>query len=283
MTPIMEIYQNERVRLENELEGLRDSKAAVDSLCASLERMRLKYREHAKDAADRAEADRLFDVARQSAKCMLSVSGVGMKVLKDEPHTPTPVDRFAACLPMAGMLIGAVLTAWLLIKDMYTPAVLSTALTAVGWLEAQVIYRRRIAVAAVTKVNGNELLRLLDRMMEALEDALDQAFQQRKPLLSGTAVSLAAGQSGMLTGEMLEPMQMLLEAGCTQDGEYALKALPKLSDALLRQGIEAVDYSPETAAYFEMYPSDEGGRTIRPALVKDGTLIARGQATERME
>ncbi len=280
MTTIMEIYQRERERLERELDALHDSKSAIDSLCVSLERMRLEYCEKS-SPAERSEANRLFDVARQSAKCMYSVSGIGMNVLKDEAHTPTKADQLVAALPMAGILIGAALTCWLLIEDMNVPALLAAALTAVAWLETQVIYRRRIAVAAVTKVNRHELLRLTDRLMEALEDALEQSAQQRR--LTASQAYLTAGEQPMLNADMLEPMQMLLEAEQTNDGEYALKALPKMRDALLAQGIEAVMYSKENEHWFDMYPSCDGGITIRPALIKDGKLVVRGQATEQSE
>ena len=61
---------------------------------------------------------------------------------------------------------------------------------------------------------------------------------------------------------------------------YALKTLPQVREALFAQGVQAVDYSEENRAYFEMFPSEQGGRTIRPALLREGKLILRGQATE---
>ena len=90
-------------------------------------------------------------------------------------------------------------------------------------------------------------------------------------------------QSGKLTGNVLEPVQMLLEAVQTGDGAYALKAVPALEAALTEQGIEVVKYSHENEEYFDLYPGTEKGITIRPALIKDGRVIAKGQATEEME
>ena len=86
MTPIMEIYQQERVRLERELESTREPKEAADSLCVSMERMRIKYREYTDDASDRAEVDRLFDVAKQSIRCMPELSAMRVNIVRDEPH-----------------------------------------------------------------------------------------------------------------------------------------------------------------------------------------------------
>ena len=78
----------------------------------------------------------------------------------------------------------------------------------------------------------------------------------------------------------LHYIQMLMEAVYTQDGDYALKAAPQLVSALNGQGVEMVEYSPEHRDWFELFPGTEDGLTIRPALVKDGKLLARGQATE---
>ena len=48
------------------------------------------------------------------------------------------------------------------------------------------------------------------------------------------------------------------------------------------QGVKIVEYSDATKGWFDMYPGTEPGLTIRPALVRDGHVLARGQATERI-
>ena len=276
MTDMMEIYSRERDRLERELAQVGDVKAASDCVGRSLERMRLEYCSGLADRRGRAEADRLFDVARQSAKCMLAVSGAGINVLRDEQATATVRDKLIALLPAGAMVIGAVLTVWLMLEEMEVPAILSAALAAIAWLETQVVYRRRMAVAAYSKVDVYELLRMLVRLMESMEYSLEMSAQE-------TAFSGPAREQSAVTQDLLEPVQMLLEAAQTKDGEYALKAVPRLTAALMEQGIETVYYSAENEAYFDMYPGTEEGITIRPALLKDGKVVVRGQATERME
>ena len=277
MTEMMEIYSRERERLEQALALAKDVKAAADCVCASLDRMRLEYCASAGGKKNRGEAERLFDVSRQSVKCMMSVTGAGGNVLRDEQNVQTPQDRAIALMPMAAMVIGAVLTVWLILKDMNIPAALSVGLTAIAWLETQVIYRRRLAITAFSKVNPHELLRLLDRLMESMDYALEIGSQEAEE------TKKAASVQPELTGNVLEPVQMLLEAVQTGDGGYALKAVPALTAALMEQGIEVVNYSAENERYFDMYPGTEPGITIRPALIKDGKAIAKGQATEAME
>lgn len=278
MTDIMEIFVGERCRMERELELTKDLKAAVDCVCASLERMRLEYCGRIKDRRRRNEADRLFDIARQSVKCMLSVSGTGVKIMKDEQATQTMAEKLIAMMPMAAMVVGAMLSVWLILEEMSVAAVLAAMLTAIAWLETQVIYRRRLAVAAFSKVDKHELLRLVDQLMESMDDALEMSAQQ-----AASERKLESGERPMLTGDVLGSVQMLMEAVQTGDGEYALKAVPALTAALMEQGIEAVNYSQENEEYFDLYPGTEKGITIRPALLKDGKVIARGQATEAME
>jgi len=279
MTEMMEIYTRERSRMERELEFTKDLKAAVDCVCASLERIRLEYCSKIKDRKHWNEADRLFDVSRQSVKCMLSVTGAGIKVVRDEQAVATLQDRLIAMMPMAAMVIGAMLSVWLMLEKMNAAAVLAAMLTAIAWLETQVIYRRRLAVAAFSKVDKHELLRLIDRLMESMDYALEMSAQEAGAAVSGTG----SMEQPALTGDMLGSVQMLMEALETRDGTYALKAVPALTAALMEQGIEVVKYSHENEEYFDMYPGTEKGITIRPALLKDGKLIARGQATEEME
>lgn len=279
MTEMMEIYSRERERMERELAMAKDLKAAVDCVCASLERMRLEYCSGMKNRKRWDEADRLFEIARQSVKCMLSVSGAGVKVIREEQNTQTVQDKLIAMMPMGAMVVGAVLTVWLMLEEMNGAALLSAVLTAIAWLETQVIYKRRLAIAAYSKVDQHELLRLIDRLMESMDYALEMSGQEQ----TAAPVKGAEGVRPALTGGVLEPVQMLLEAVQTGDGEYALKAVPALTAALMEQGIEIVNYSAENEEYFDMYPGTEAGITIRPALLRDGKVIARGQATEGME
>jgi len=275
MTDMMEIYSGERARVEKELEGIRDITAAADCLCAALERMRMACRARSSSAQQRASADRLFDVSCQAVRCMLSISGAEVKVVQEEQMTSTPMERVAALLPMAAMAVGAALTVWTILEKLTGPALLAVALTAIAWLETQVVYRRRVGVAARPKINVYELMRLFDRLVESLEDALEMSAQEKGAQISDAGATL--------DNAFLEPVQMLLEAANTQDGDYALKALPALLAALQAQGIETVAYCQEKQSCFDMYPGIEAGVTIRPALMRDGKGIARGQATEEMQ
>ena len=70
----------------------------------------------------------------------------------------------------------------------------------------------------------------------------------------------------------------LLAASYSKDPEYALEKIDDIKYYLHKQQIEAVDYSAETAQFFDMMPSQRAG-TIRPALVADGKLLRKGMAS----
>ena len=70
----------------------------------------------------------------------------------------------------------------------------------------------------------------------------------------------------------------LLAASYSQDPDYALEKLEDIKYYLHRQQIETVDYSQETAQFFDLMPGQYAG-TIRPALVADGTLLRKGVAS----
>lgn len=70
----------------------------------------------------------------------------------------------------------------------------------------------------------------------------------------------------------------LIAASYSRDPEYALEKLDDLKYYLHKQQIEVVDYSPETAKYFDLMPGTAAG-TIRPALIANGGLLKKGLAS----
>ena len=76
----------------------------------------------------------------------------------------------------------------------------------------------------------------------------------------------------------LELFADLLEASYSGDPEYALEKIEAIKYYLHKQQIEVVDYSNDTAKYFDLMPGSRSG-TIRPALVAEGNLLKKGLAS----
>ena len=181
MTRLMDIYWKERPRMEQALEECKSLKSAVDCLLRGMEQVRLEMCSAIPDREARRQADRLFEATREAVRCLLAVNGAEVRVLADRQAIRTPRDKAVALLPAAAMVIGAALTGWLLLEDMLTASVLAAVLTAIAWLETQVVYRRRMAVEAKPRLDRYELLRCMDRLMESIQASLDAMKQEEKP------------------------------------------------------------------------------------------------------
>ena len=70
----------------------------------------------------------------------------------------------------------------------------------------------------------------------------------------------------------------LVAAAYSRDPEYALEKIEEIRYYLHKQQIEVVDFSEETAKFFDLMPGQRAG-TIRPALVADGSLLRKGIAS----
>ena len=270
---IRDSYNGLRADLEKSLNAAVDVKDAADALGRTLDRLRMDTRVNADSALMSRETDRLFDAARQASRTMLAVTEADVTA---RPAALTKKDRLKRALPWVGAGLGLLLTAWMELLGQHVGAFVALASAACSLLQ---LWLKTDGAAgeysARTRTDNRELLRLTDRLIGALDDQLEQARQER--VLSGAA------EKPLLTSDLYAPLQMLIEAMYTQDGGYALKAVPQLENALEAQGVQIREYSAETKAWFDMFPGTEPGLTIRPALIKDGQVLARGQATEAMK
>ena len=81
-----------------------------------------------------------------------------------------------------------------------------------------------------------------------------------------------------VTSSELDLFSDLLAASYSGDPEYALEKVEQIKYFLHKQQIEVVDYSSETAKYFDLMPGTRAA-TIRPALVAQGGLLRKGLAS----
>ena len=81
-----------------------------------------------------------------------------------------------------------------------------------------------------------------------------------------------------VTSSELDLFSDLLAASYSGDPEYALEKIEQIKYFLHKQQIEVIDYSSETAKYFDLMPGTKAA-TIRPALVAQGGLLRKGLAS----
>ncbi|MGN1024203.1 MAG: hypothetical protein ACI4OJ_11935 [Lachnospiraceae bacterium] len=122
-----------------------------------------------------------------------------------------------------------------------------------------------------------------EAILSAYRNALVVCDQCRKDLRGGMASPQSrenSAESTSLTKEELSLCAGLLGAARLRDGEYALEEAQKVQHLLEVRGYEVVDCSDKTLAFFERLPGD-ADRTLLPAIVKDGKLLCRGQASRK--
>ena len=124
-------------------------------------------------------------------------------------------------------------------------------------------------------VDGSKIYRNFRSAILSVEQSLEEIRAKEKWELREQAGNIDGRQA--MTPE-IELFSDLMAAAYSGDPEYALEKLDEIKYYLHRQQIEVVDYSEDTAQYFDMMPGARGG-TIRPALVADGALFKKGLAS----
>ena len=267
---MQDLYKEKRDALLTGINACTDVKEAADCIGRVLEQLRPDVKASFDNAAMRREADRLIDAAKQSAMLLISATEADvtpMPLPKDKKQALKSVPSFAA------LISSAALTFLLILENMGNPALISLVCTLACAIQIYIKDEPVLPQMEVrTRVNPDEVMHITDRLVSGIDNALEAAAAEQHEI--GAAIR------PQITGDLLSPMQMLMEAVYTEDGSYALKAAPQLIDALGGEGISAVEYSEENRDMFDMFPGTEAGLTIRPAMVKDGKVLARGQATE---
>lgn len=265
--------------LRAKLQECRDLTEVEDAVRLYWDSMQHEFTSKVADGRARELGFELFVVAKSAISCMLSVSEAEV-LFKAAPPERAPERKFD-WRQYVGAGATLLMSAYLLLEGMWAP--MGVGLFATGWQLAMLRRSgaRRSEVPALPEARGvpradvDELMRRLERLAANMDSAYERMLgESARPALPD-AVSWSPSQ--------LESVQMLWEALRQDDGRYALKTLPGLIMSLEEQGMSIVEYSEDTAGYFERLPGVEDGYTIRPALMLGERLVARGQVTQKMQ
>ena len=170
----------------------------------------------------------------------------------------------------------------LLIRDYYLPGcILMAAAVLFGFLAGRLWYGER-EVRVHAELDADVVWKTLKKAMETMDRKSEEYLAQEETWLR-ERTDTASPASASRDPETLRLLGDLLEALYADNGDYALRQLKKLLPWLRQQGIEAVDYSPETADLFELLPTKRSSATQRPALISGETLLLAGRATEHVD
>jgi hypothetical protein len=263
-----ELYAKRAPSLEAALAGCESAEAAAACVGGFIGALRESYVSGLHGAAERRRAGEILRACQSAAGLIAGMTQADVTVQLPQPLKRPQLRRtarFARRYAPAGMC--AVLCAYLILRGEMIAAALAAAACALCLFAPGVRAPSQALpeARAVPRPDPRETLRRLERTITDAQSLL-------------RAQDAAPDGAPLLTRSVLESIQMLCEASLTGDGAFALRAASPLVSALEEQGIAPVLYDRDSAAWFDLMPGAPAGRTIRPALVKDGRPLARGQA-----
>ena len=269
---------------------------AVKVLESELDRLLYQYNEAAEEERLRSAASAMTETAKISLAYLNSMGEpkIWERYEDENPDAPTkkPIPVFAwilllvgAALPFAALVLAAQVPdgTFRFVGSPWTFGL--TGGGAAMLLIAGLLMHRKPIPKKQTKIRQTELsvdaektwraLRAVVLSMDRnLEETASQINWERreKTETEGTA---------QLPAPEIDFFSELLEAGYSGDGDFALERLGTVKFFLHKNGVEAVEWSPENDEMFDRLPAAESG-TIRPALVSEGRLLKKGLAAAKM-
>ena len=285
---LRELLESDREAVLAALGRDRSPAAAQAALEKAVDRVLYRYGEACGDARLSLSAQDSLQALRGALPLMGTVSEARQW---QREVAPAPKKRLrpaaVAVLALgAGLLAAAMILSgsWKALQSLL-PALLGGAcLAAGGYLAGKPAREKKTEAPAVRTeflIDPEAVWSCLQGVMlvadRGLETAASQAALEKE-------TSRADAPDGPIPAEELELFATLLENACARlalpDGEDAREAVSAIRYYLHRRGVEAVDYAPERAAWFEILPARREG-TLRPALVADGRLLKKGLASAR--
>ena len=188
----------------------------------------------------------------------------------------------AAVRDMLGLLLAGTAEKEITRRQYYEVGCVMIAASALfGFLSGRLWYGER-EVRVHAQLDADVVWKTLKKSVESMDRKAEEYLAQQA-LWSQEAVAAGSHAGAVLNADTLKLIGDLLEALYAENGEYAVRQLRKLLPWLHQQGIETVDFSPDTRELFELLPTKRASATQRPALVSGDKLLLAGRATEHVE
>ena len=288
---LRELLESDREAILAALARDRSPAAAQAAMEKALERVLYRYGEECGDARLSLSAQDSLQALRGALPLMGAVSEA--RAWKRDTAAPKRRPRPAAwallalgaVLAVAAFLAGAMLSGPLARLQTILPAAFGSAcLFFAGYLMAKPRKEKKTdEPAARTEflVDPEAVWSCLLGVMTIADHGLEASAAQTA---AEREAASALSPDGPIPADELDLFATLLENACARlampGGGDARETISAIRFYLHRRGVEAVDYVPERAAWFELLPAQREG-TLRPALVCDGRVLKKGLASAR--
>ena len=185
---------------------------------------------------------------------------------------------------VAALLAGAVcLFAALLLLETYRLAAVGLlAAGALGLFLAGRFWLTEGGERSRAGLDADEILRTVGRAGETMDRKLD-AFREQTRLWEAERDAGKVADAQAIDPKELQLFGDLLEALYSGNGEFSLRQLKKVRAYIQERGVDIIDYEPAAASSFELLPTKNEARTLRPALMAGDRLLLAGRAAEHTD
>ena len=264
--------------LRAQLEKAQDMQAAVSACAMALEQAACELAQDEQDERARQRQQAVMALARQTPLLLQSARARGELVMPETQQDASGWGRLARGMQLCGVLALTVLAVVDFVRGrsgMALVQALGVLMLAAGSLRVSGAPAQAVA-RGIPCVDAQTLIVQLKRLCQAADVCVSDLAQLDHP-------AGGARLSGTADDAMLDLLVALMEAKASGRDEMAMRSLSLAEEYLRMLGVEAVLYAPESDAMFDRLPTVGAARTVRPALVKDGTVLRRGVAAVAME
>ena len=260
------------------IESAEDAPSRVSAAQNVMEQIACVLAQEEQDDAIRQRQQAVF-AALKRAPGMLSCAGAQGELVITAGEKKQKAGKAKVSLKTVGAGILALLAAYELIDGQLIFALLQLCGGALVLFGGGALSLPALPAAKARGVATVDEKALLDRIGDLCRAAdvccADLALLERE-----AGLMRLSGTADEATIDLLCAMLEAKASGRADAGERVLNLAQQVLHML---GMEAVYFSADMAAYFDVLPTLSGERTIRPAIIKDGKLLRRGVAAKAAE
>lgn len=252
----------------------KDRKRSVERLREAFGEMLLRYNaEYSDDRTRQALADCLTATAGELFPLLL----VGSVKTESSARRVRPAGLTALLLSTVCALAAVLLysTYPLVSYGLFALCALGLFLAGRFWFTERTEHTR-------VGVDAELLWRTICRTGETMDRKIDAFCAQARVWEKERDAKVNPGADS-IAPEELQLFADLLEGLYSGNGDFSLRQLKKVLPWLTRHGVDIVEYSPGAAASFELLPTKNESRTLRPALMAGDRLLLAGRAAEHTD
>ena len=277
----MTFFEIYKTRRDNLATRIRESKSLYETgsvISEVFETMQYQYLSQEGNAGLTEKMTDLVNMAKTAFPLLESVNKYKLweNAEKKEPKKKSPVPGFLTLLIGLALIFGS-LGYYMFLYNVQLEKMQNFMLVmAAGCLFILIagfmlFFRRKVKMKATVEISADadDIVKRLEDVVKHIDTMLEkekQAQKTQKRLLDSA-----------INADEAELFAYLMEAKLSADPEFALEQLDEVERYLAKQDVLMVKYIKGNEKYFDFLEGEET-KTIRPALVRGGEMLAKGLA-----